>query len=80
MLIKTIIEQEQLMIGGKRHDLIPSIILLADTMTLPIVEFQVQKYNMYQFLPMNDFFSKRTLFYFRWNDDGSEKLEDQFIQ
>ena len=31
------------MIGGKRHDLIPSIILLADTMTIPIVEFQVQK-------------------------------------
>ena len=53
------------MIGGKWHDLIPSIILLADTMALPIVEFQVQKYNMYQFLPMNDFFFKKNTFLFQ---------------
>lgn len=37
------------MIGGKRHDLIPSIILLADTIAILIMEFQVQKKTLLVF-------------------------------
>ena len=48
------------MIGGKRHDLIPSIILLADTMAISSMEFQVKKE-----LPMNGFFQKDHFLFFR---------------
>ena len=50
------------MIGGKRHDLIPSIILLVDTMAISIVDFQVQKYNIvsiYEYI----FFKKNTFLF-----------------
>jgi hypothetical protein len=51
------------MIGGKRHDMIPSIILLADTKAILIREFQLQKYTISFYLWMDFFFKKNTFLF-----------------
>ena len=61
------------MIGGKRHDLIPFIILLADNM-YRLWSSKSKKISVFTY---EWIFSKRTLFLKR--NDSFEKAEQQFI-